>query len=638
MSVDRDSCCFVLFDPSNAPARLLRRPRAHWIAADAAAAAATPRWIEGQLAARREIALFAGFGAADALAGLGVRQHAGSPRVEALAFDSVQLPGDDTAVDAWLLGRLAAAGLADAPAGLAGWRAGIRRHDYDAALQRILDDLAAGDAYQVNYTFALHARVFGHPLALYRALRRAQPTPFRVLARLRSRWVLSLSPECFFDLDGRGGVETRPMKGTWPRQPGARCDALAASRLRDDPKNRAENLMILDLLRNDLGRVARTGSVQVPRRFTVEAYPTLWQMSSTVRACLRDDTDWTGLWRALFPCGSVVGAPKRRAMQIIAELEATGRGLYTGAIGWLRAAPWAAGDTGPRAAQARFSVAIRTLEVGATPRRGTRAARLGIGGGVVADSSADGEWRECWLKARFARDLDPGFGLIESFAVHGRWPCADLDAHLRRLARSARHFGFAFERRALLQALQRACARPPDGAPRDRRVRVELRHDGSFDIRDQPLPRVGRRVDVLLAEQILEDAALDADDPLLRHKTTHRPRYERCRRACERAGVFDALFFNQRGELCEGARCNVFVRLRDGWWTPPLRCGLLPGVARAALLADPAWRIGQRVLRHADLRQAQALLLSNAVHGALPARLRPPPSARDASERLGEAP
>ena len=617
--------CFVLFDPVDAPARLLQAPCEHWLADDDARARHMPRWLEEQLRAGREVALFAGFGAAAALADLEVRQHPGSPRVEALSFGAARQLADDAAVDAWLLERVRESG-PEAPAGLAAWRAQSGRGEYEQALQSILQRIEAGETYQVNHTFTLNARAFGHPIALYLALRRAQPTAYRALARLRGRWVLSLSPERFFRLDRQGWIEVRPMKGTAPRHDDARSDAESAAWLRTDPKNRAENLMILDLLRNDLGRLARPGSVQVPRRFVTEPYATVWQMTSTVRAQLRDDVDWAQFWHALFPCGSVVGAPKHRTMRIIRELEPRARGLYTGAIGWLRPAPGGETPGTPCATLGDFSVAIRTLEIDAARRGLTRAARLGVGGGVVADSTPRGEWDECWLKARFATSLDPGFGLIESFAAHYPTQRARIDAHLRRLGRSARHFGFAFDRHAVLRALAEAHSAWPGEAVGagawSRRTRIELRHDGSFDIRCVPLPATPPRVDVLLAEDVVPDPVLDANDPLLRHKTTHRERYDRAWQACERVGAFDALFFNQRGELCEGARSNVFVRLDGRWWTPPLRCGLLPGVARAALLADPALGAGERVLRREDLLRAQALMLSNGVRATLAATLR----------------
>ncbi len=672
---------FVLFDPVGAPARLYCQPLEHGRANDAAAARDMPDWLGAQLAAGREVALFLAFEAADALAGLPLAHAPITPLVEALSFAGAQTLEDDAAVDAWLAAQLATRshgdaadhaaashasaaevpGFGDTPAGFAGWRPGISAAAHAAALQRIAAYLAAGDSYQIDYTFALHARAFGHPLALYRALRRRQPTAYRCLAYLgdvgdrdapddpagaslqaappsrpapgSGRWVLSLSPELFFSLQPGGHIAARPMKGTAPRHADPARDAQAAAWLGADPKNRAENLMILDLLRNDLGRISTPGSVRVPRRFNVEPYAQVWQMTSSVSAELAPSTHWRELWAALFPCGSVVGAPKHRSMQIIGELEPQARGLYTGAMGWLQPAPHraaigpaAARPGSPQAASGVFSVAIRTLDIDDRLRRGTRAARLGLGSGVVADSDPAGEWGECLLKARFATALDPGFGLIETFAARLGTPgdaqgTQQINAHLQRLAKSARYFGFRLDLRGLRAAIAAAHAELP-ATPH--RTRIELRHDGSCKLGTAPLadwPRQAGRVQVLLAQTLIEHAVLDPDDLFLRHKTTHRARYDAAWKAAEAQGAFDALFFNSRGELCEGGRSSVFVRLGGRWFTPPLRCGLLPGVARAALLADAAFGATERILTRAELFAAEDLLLTNALRGALPAAL-----------------
>ncbi|MBW4046381.1 MAG: bifunctional aminodeoxychorismate synthase component I/aminotransferase [Proteobacteria bacterium] len=623
---------FVLFDPVNAPARLYRDPLAQRIARTAPEVQALLEWAEGELAQAREVVLFLAFEAAQALAGLPVVHAPATPLAEGLSFARVECM-EHGAVDAWLAGQSATldARAGDAPTGLAAWRGGIDKAAYTQALHQIAQFLAAGDSYQIDYTFPLQGRAYGTPLALYRALRQRQPTAYRCLARLgheddaaSQRWVLSLSPELFFTLEPGGRITARPMKGTAPRHADAVIDAEAASALAADPKNRAENLMILDLLRNDLGRIATAGSVRVPRRFSVEPYAQLWQMTSTVQAELAAGATWPAFWEALFPCGSVVGAPKRRSMAIIGELEPSARGLYTGAIGWI--APekpdGGAAAGSPHAVQACFSVAIRTLEIDARIRRGTRAVRLGVGSGVVADSKASAEWDECLLKARFATALDPGFGLIETFA--SRWPqdATSIAAHLRRLVRSASYFGFRCDRSALLDAICRAHAALPEGR---QRTRVVLRHDGVFDLTMAPMTPLATsddgRVDVLLAEALIDDAALDPDDIFLRHKTTHRARYDATWRAAEGCGAFDALFFNTRGHLCEGGRSSVFVKFAGCWFTPPLRCGLLPGVARAAVLADRGLAVRERALSRADLLGAEDLLVTNALHGALRARL-----------------
>lgn len=603
---------FVLFDPAQGAARLYAQPHAHRLAHDAQQARALVAWIAEELAAGRELALFVAFEAAQALAELPPLHAPITPLLEALSFARAQALTDE---DVQRL--LAAAPGADQPAGFLRWRASLSRARYRDALARIAEYLRAGDSYQIDYTFALRGRAFGAVPALYARLRARQPTAYRCLARLAGRWVLSLSPELFFALEPGGRITARPMKGTAPRASDPLRDALTAAALVGDPKNRAENLMILDLLRNDLGRIAIPGSVHVPQVFTAEAYPRVWQMTSTVQAQLRPELGWRELWAALFPCGSVVGAPKHRSLEIIRELEPHARGLYTGAIGWIAPAPGTDARPGsPQAARAWFSVAIRTLELEDPPRRGTRGARLGVGSGIVADSNADTEWVECQLKARFATALDPGFALIETFAA--RWPeqRAFIEPHLKRLARSARALGFAGDLRALPARLAEAHRALPAAAgwPWSYRTRICLSADGRLELGVEAVDDRWRAaaLPVLLAPDSL---TLEPDDPLLRHKTTRRGLYDAAWRWAERQGAFDALLFNRRGELCEGGRSNVFVKLDGNWYTPPLSCGLLPGVTRARLLADPAYAARERRLLRADVLRAEALLLTNAVRG-----------------------
>jgi para-aminobenzoate synthetase/4-amino-4-deoxychorismate lyase len=603
---------FVLFDPACGPARWYSRPHAHRLAHDAAQARALIAWIAEELAAGRELALFVAFEAAQALAGLPPLHAPITPLVEALSFTHAQAL---TAEQVQQL--LASPPGADQPAGFLRWRTSLSRLRYDEALDRIGAYLRAGHSYQIDYTFALHGRAFGTPTALYARLRSQQPTAHRCFARLQRRWVLSLSPELFFALEPGGRITARPMKGTAPRAVDPARDAQLAAALAADPKNRAENLMILDLLRNDLGRIAQPGSVRVPQAFTVEPYPRVWQMTSTVQAQLRALVDWPALWAALFPCGSVVGAPKHRSLEIIRELEPHARGLYTGAIGWIAPAAHEGAPPGsPRAARACFSVAIRTLELSEPPRRGTRAVRLGVGSGVVADSHAATEWAECQLKARFARALDPGFALIETFAARYPEQRSVIEPHLRRLARSARALGFACDLRALRARLANAHrAQPAAHAwPWGQRTRLCLYADGRIEIHLEPVRDwdAPGPLPIVLAPAAL---VLDPDDPLLRHKTTRRGIYDAAWRWAQSQGAFDALLFNRRGELCEGGRSNVFVKLEGRWHTPPLSCGVLPGVTRARLLADPAWDTRETVLVRADVLRAEALLLTNAVRG-----------------------
>lgn len=459
----------------------------------------------------------------------------------------------------------------------------IAEDDYVRSVRRIRDYITAGDCYQVNFTFALRGRLYGSPLALYRALRAAQPVRHGALICHADGAILSRSPELFVERRG-DRLRCRPMKGTAARD----SDPAA---LTSSEKNRAENIMIVDLIRNDLGRLAPSGGVRVERLCEVEPYPSVWQMTSTVvaepvKAGLAD------VFRALFPCGSVTGAPKIRAMQIIHELETTPRSIYCGALGWI--AP--DGDF-------RFSVPIRTLEVG---RDGE--ARLGLGSGIVADSEPAAEWAESLLKGRFLTGLRPAFGLIETLRCEpgAAEPYPLLDRHFARLARSATVFGFVLD----LDAIRRALIDKARALSGTQRVRVELAADGSFALSASPLGDDSAATPTV----VVSTRTVSSADPLLLHKTTARELYDAELRAAMAQGHFDALFFNERDELAEGARTNVYLDLGgDCLLTPPLRCGVLDGVYRRKLLDEGKAR--EQCLTRADLSRARAILLSNAARG-----------------------
>lgn len=463
-----------------------------------------------------------------------------------------------------------------AAAGVGGLTPGLSEADYLAAVERIQQWIGEGDCYQVNFTFPLHFEWFGLPLALYARLRQRQPVRYGGFVGNAQEAVVSLSPELFLQRQG-GRLLTRPMKGTAPR-------TESADVLRNSVKDRAENLMIVDLLRNDLGRVARNGSVQVDRLFEIEAYPSVWQMVSEISADI-GNVGLSEVLSALFPCGSITGAPKIRAMQIAAELESAPRGLYTGALGWL--AP--DGDF-------RLNVAIRTLELEADGR-----GKMGVGSGIVADSSPPAEWAECLLKSRFLRDCPPGLRLIETLRRENG-VCPKLEGHLARLHRSVAWFGFSFDQEALLQHIS---ALPADGVWR---VRVTLGKAGDLDVRAFPLGEepVGPRFARLAKAQIV------SSDPLRRHKTTERPLYDAALNALAgEPALFDLVFLNERGEVAEGARSTVFVEREGAWLTPPLASGALPGVLRAEMLAGGLAR--ECVLWPEDL--AEGFWLGNALRG-----------------------
>jgi para-aminobenzoate synthetase / 4-amino-4-deoxychorismate lyase len=490
----------------------------------------------------------------------------------------------------------------------------VERAEFTEAIGRIHEAIAAGETYQVNCTFRLHGAAWGRPVALYRALRARQPVSYGALIALPAdgrpvEWVLSRSPELFLRHEA-GVLTARPMKGTAARHAQPESDSETARMLAEDEKNRAENLMIVDLLRNDLGRVAQIGSVKVPALFAIEPYATLFQMTSTVQARLRPEVGLPGLLRAAFPCGSITGAPKHHTMDLIAGLETTPRGLYCGAIGWVDAPP----ASGPRCADFCLSVAIRTLSLG-PEARGCRPLALGIGAGIVKDSRADDEYDECLLKARFLTGLDPGFEVFETMRVSPEGDIPHLARHLARLAGSARAFGFRFDREAVLGALRASCEALARGTTH--RLRLDLAHDGQLDVRHAALPPLAPGPVGLLVSPV----ALPRTNPLSAHKTTLRETYDAGIRRAEQAGAFDSLFFNDDGGLVEGGRSSVFLRLGGRWWTPPVADGALPGVMRAVLLGDPAWAAAERRLTRKDLRAAEAIMVCNALRGPLAARL-----------------
>ena len=420
------------------------------------------------------------------------------------------------------------------------------------------------------------------------------------------RSVLSLSPELFVS-HAHGRLLAKPMKGTIEADAddheADRATALAAS-----TKNRAENLMIVDLLRNDLGRIAQTGTVKVPALFEVERFGHVWQMTSTIEAECRPDVTLADIFSAIYPCGSITGAPKRRTMQILRELETEARGLYTGAIGWFDP---------PKAGRAlgdfMLSVPIRTLMLDAPAGNDVRQGVMRVGAGIVYDSDADSEYAECLLKARFLTGLSSQFSLIETLQVHRTFGARNLNLHLQRLSASARHFGFRFDPEQIAAQVSAVCA----GLASDtlHRMRLLLNADGIVDIRTAPMSdALPLPVRLLLAKQPMQ-----SHDVFLRHKTTLRRRYDLAWQAAEKNGAFDTLFINEKLQVTEGGRSNLFI-WRDGQWlTPPLSEGVLPGIMRGLLLDDPTMNAREAVLTLDDLRSAERIMVCSSLRGSLPA-------------------
>lgn len=472
----------------------------------------------------------------------------------------------------------------------------VSPEEYRANIARIKERIAAGDTYQVNYTMRYGFRFDGSPAGLYLSLRDNQPVPFSAFLRADGRHVLSASPELFLRSEGRE-ITVRPMKGTAPRGLSGREDLESAAGLAADPKNRAENIMVVDLLRNDLGKICLPSSIEVGSLCSVEPYDTLFQMTSTVRGRLREGTSSTQILRALFPSGSVTGAPKIRTMEIISELEKEERGPYCGAVGFFSPV----GD-------AVFNVPIRTVVL-----RGERGV-MGIGSGIVADSDADGEYEECLLKGRFLTRPRPAMRLIETLRWQEETGFTLLEDHLARLFGTARHFGFAFP----LGEIRRALADAAAGftGSRKQRVRLLLSRDGEFDISSSPLYPPPSAPLVRLSKVQMNSA-----DPHLYHKTTRREVYDRELKEARKDGFFEVLFTNEKGELTEGAFTNIFVQRGGRLVTPPVSCGLLDGVLRRHLLREKEGTVVEEVLAPEDLEGAERLFAGNSVRGLVEVRL-----------------
>ena len=463
------------------------------------------------------------------------------------------------------------------------WRPSVSREEYEAAIERIRAYIAAGDTYQVNYTLRLHSRFRGDPRVLYRDMGQGQESALCAYLDLGRHVLISASPELFFRLHN-GRCTVRPMKGTRPRGRFAAEDRQRADALQNSAKDRAENLMVADMLRNDLGRISQVGSVAVPALWSVERYPTVWQLTSTVASQLKAGVRLPDIFAALFPCGSVTGAPKVRTMAIIAELERAPRGIYTGCLGYVSPGP-----------EACFNVAIRTAHLD----REQAQLEFGVGGGIVWASSAAEEYAECLVKAEVLRARPhPSFELVETL-LYEEGAYFLLERHLERLSQSAAYWGFCYAAdrvRARLQdaayALEGRC-----------RVRLRLSRAGAIRLQHEALAPA-RRLRVALAH-----AAVDSADPLLYHKTTHRALYDQ--RLAARPDCDDVVLYNERGELTECCIGNLVLE-RDGVrYTPPVESGLLAGTFRAELLAQG--QLHARPLLIGELARADALYIINSV-------------------------
>jgi para-aminobenzoate synthetase/4-amino-4-deoxychorismate lyase len=537
--------------------------------------------------------------------------------LEAFAFRQCKRLSNAQVVE-WLKARVTAMSERDRTAGLLNLDASLNEEDYAHNIATIHRYIGQGDTYQVNHTFEFKAQAYGHPLALYKRLRERQPVRYGAYIEAQDRHVLCFSPELFIKNE-QGLLTAKPMKGTL-----GRLRAKAAD-LSNNEKDRAENLMITDLIRNDLGQICETGSIKVPALFDVEEVGDVYQMTSTITGRLKPELALQDILRASFPCGSVTGAPKKRTMEIISELEPQTRGLYCGSIGLFE----------PNG-NFQLNVVIRTLEINAK-----RQVRVGIGSGITIDSQASKEWQECAVKAGFVAGLSSPVGLIETMRVENGRPTL-LTMHLNRMQASAQALGIAFDRSHIEAQVQDYLRSSLQGEGVFR-LRLQLSTRGELQLSHGAVePLIGPQT-LYCAHDLLghEAALMQSTNPLLAHKTTARAAYDAGWKAAVAKGGFDALFLNERGEVTEGGRSSLFIYSNGQWWTPPLQSGVLPGVMREQLLnprelathakdtalfnTELACSIldgaQERVLYPNDIFNADALAVVNALRGVIPAKI-----------------
>lgn len=465
------------------------------------------------------------------------------------------------------------------------WQPSVNMDEYQTAISSIKEFIASGDTYQVNYTIRLTSQFQGDDIAFFEKLQRAQASNYCAYINTGEHSILSASPELFFHLK-EDRITTRPMKGTAKRGNSLPEDEALAKWLYHSEKNRAENVMIVDLLRNDLGMIAEAGSVHVSKLFEIERYPTIHQMTSTITAKVSENTTLVDIFKALFPCGSITGAPKIRTMEIIKDIETTPRGVYCGAIGFIT----------PNK-EAIFNVPIRTVVID----QHTGQATYGVGGGVTWDSTARGEYKEILEKARFLEEEHPAFHLLESLLLKdGEYFL--LEEHLNRLQNSAQYFGgFPFNRKLVQKALQDFAGENNNGGLK---VRFLLDKSGKITIEASPITSPEAPLRVKLA-----DEPITKDNPFLYHKTTHRDVYTQFQKKFP--DVFDVLLWNESEELTEFTNGNVVLEIDGQLWTPPVTSGLLAGTFRESLLNKG--EIKEKIITLSDLKKCNRVWFINSV-------------------------
>ena len=585
--------------------RLYQEPIAHWAAFAPAEIDACFDAIQSALKANHYVVCLLAYEYGQVIHRLPSTSSRAIPLIQAWAYHQPKKI-TKAEVDAWLDTQLAQLTDDQRVSGVASCTESITQAQFQSDIERIQEWIRCGDTYQINHTYRIRGEIYGDPLALYARLRARQPGRFGAFVQEGDTTILSQSPELFVERDG-DCLRAMPMKGT------ANAQTESPEQLASDPKNRAENIMIVDLLRNDLSRVALPGSVTVPTLFHVAQHGNVLQMTSTIEATAKPDVSLRTILDAVFPCGSVTGAPKKRSMEIIQELEGSPRDYYCGALGWLD-------PNGDFA----FSVPIRTLNLEANPSAHHTKFTLGIGAGITIDSDPALEWQECQTKSAFITEMPTELGLFETIRVEEQKPLR-FTAHLQRLRHSASALRIPFEASRITRAVEEACL--AINSPLPHRLRIDLLPDGSVTTIANVLEPIASEVTIFWAHEVLPDAnqtTMQSGNLLLAHKVNQRTIYDLAWKNAVALGGFDAVFLNEQGLVTEGGRSSIFIQAAgsEQWLTPPLSAGVLPGVMRQSLLDDPQWNAHEATLTVADLVDADRILVCNALRGAVPAVLK----------------
>ncbi len=516
-----------------------------------------------------------------------------TPWVQAWVFKDVQkLSKDD--VNQWLKAQTNQ--VVDAQV-IQKTTSSITQQQFEGDITKIQEWIKAGDTYQVNHTYRIQGELSGSPLAAYEILRQKQPGPYGAYIEHANGWVLSCSPEWFLQKTGNT-LMTKPMKGT------AKVGESSSEELHDDEKNRAENVMIVDLLRNDLSKISLSGSVKVPHLFEVQQHGDVLQMTSTISSTSKENLRLKELLQAIFPCGSVTGAPKKRTMELIQELESEPRNLYCGAIAWFDPSSQAGlGDLG-------MSVVIRTLEL-----EKTQHFQMGVGGGITIDSESADEWHECQTKAGFLYALQnqaEPIGLFETIRIENGQACR-LEMHLDRISQSAKELKIKSDLNRAKSLIQEACSQLDEQSIY--RLRLDLSAEGLLSVKTALIQDLQPGPILWASDLLATDTTMLSTDQLLGHKVTRRKLYDQAWLAAEKLGSFDALFINEQGFVTEGGRSNVFIKKGGQWLTPPLASGCLPGVMRSVVLSDTKYQAVEQNITRADVLSAEEVIFTNALRG-----------------------